>query len=313
MIELAIMIEGQDGLNWPRWKRLVRAVEDLGFAGLYRSDHFTNARPPDKDSLELWVSLTWLATMTSRIDFGPLVTPVSFRHPAFTARMAAAVDDLSGGRLWLGVGAGWQEREHEKFGFDLLNLDARFQRFEEGIQVTQRLLESNEPVDFQGAFFQLKDALLLPRPVHTGGPLLLIGGNGKKRTLPLAAHYAQAWNAIYLTAPKFHALNQHLNELLVDQDRSPLDVHRSMMTGIEYAGDEKKLHEKVALRTGGKLDAEGLRERGVIVGTPAQVVDQLGHLAEAGLQRVMLQWLNLDDLDGLESLSARVLTQLDGS
>lgn len=309
MIDIAIMIEGQDGLNWPRWKRLARAVEDLGFAGLYRSDHFTNARPPDKDSLELWVSLTWLANSTSRIDFGPLVTPVSFRHPAFTARMAAAVDDLSGGRLWLGIGAGWQEREHEKFGFDLLDLDSRFQRFEEGTQVIQRLLESNEPVDFLGRYYQLKEAVLLPRPQRPAGPLLLIGGNGKLRTLPLAARYAQAWNAVYLTAPKFNALNQHLNELLVEQDRSPLDVHRSMMSGIEYAGDEKKLQEKVALRTGGKLDADGLRQRGVIVGTPAAVVDQLGQLADAGVQRVMLQWLNLDDLDGLESLAARVLTQ----
>lgn len=116
MLEIAIMIEGQNGLNWPRWQRIVRLVEDLGFAGLYRSDHYTNASPPDLDSLELWVSLTWLAAHTKRIEFGPLVTPVSFRHPTMTARMAAAVDDLSGGRLTLGVGAGWQEREHTNYG-----------------------------------------------------------------------------------------------------------------------------------------------------------------------------------------------------
>src|SRR5574341_2492695 len=102
MLEIAIMIEGQNGLTWPRWQNIVRAVEDLGFAGLYRSDHFTNANPPDKESLELWVSLVWLAANTSRIEFGPLVTPFSFRHPALTARMAAAVDDLSSGRLTLG-------------------------------------------------------------------------------------------------------------------------------------------------------------------------------------------------------------------
>ena len=107
-MDIAIMIEGQMGLTWPRWQRMARAVEDLGFAGLYRSDHFTNANPPDQESLELWVSLTWLATNTSRIEFGPLVTPVSFRHPAMTARIAAAVDDLSehelvAGRLGLFV------------------------------------------------------------------------------------------------------------------------------------------------------------------------------------------------------------------
>ncbi len=122
MLEIAIMIEGQNGLNWERWQRLAIAVEALGFAGLFRSDHYTNANPPDMDSLELWVSLTWLASHTQRIQFGPLVTPVSFRNPSMTARMAAAVDDLSQGRLVLGVGAGWQEREHTNYGWELLDI-----------------------------------------------------------------------------------------------------------------------------------------------------------------------------------------------
>ncbi|HSL27560.1 MAG TPA: LLM class flavin-dependent oxidoreductase, partial [Anaerolineales bacterium] len=129
MLEIAIMIEGQNGLTWSRWQKIARLVEDLGFVGLFRSDHFTNSNPPDIESLELWTSLTWLAATTERIEFGPLVTPFSFRHPIHTARMASAVDDLSGGRLVLGLGAGWQEREHELFGFDLLELDSRFNRF----------------------------------------------------------------------------------------------------------------------------------------------------------------------------------------
>ncbi len=156
MLDLAIMLEGQNGLNWPRFKRIAQAVEDLDFAGLYRSDHYTNAGPPDLDSLELWVSLTWLASNTSRIDFGPLVTPVSFRHPTLTARMAAAVDDLSGGRLWLGLGAGWQDREHHNFGRDLLSEPERFQRFDEGLEVITRLLA-------QRRAGQLCGPLLLPR------------------------------------------------------------------------------------------------------------------------------------------------------
>ncbi len=154
MVEIAIMIEGQDGLTWPLWKNMVRAVEDLGFVGLYRSDHFTNAGPPDLDSLELWVSLTWLAANTSRIQFGPLVTPFSFRHPAFTTRMAAAVDDLAGGRLILGLGAGWQEREHHLYGFDLLDPKSRFVRFEEGLECVSRLLHDEQPVTLEGKYFQ---------------------------------------------------------------------------------------------------------------------------------------------------------------
>ena len=159
MIEVAIMIEGQNGLNWPRWQRIAQAVEELGFAGLYRSDHYTNANPPDMDLLELWVSLTWLASHTRRIEFGPLVTPVSFRHPTMTARMAAAVDDLSGGRLVLGLGAGWQEREHTNYGWDLLDVDGRFARFEEGLEVITRLLRSDTPVDFSGVYFKLHEGI----------------------------------------------------------------------------------------------------------------------------------------------------------
>jgi alkanesulfonate monooxygenase SsuD/methylene tetrahydromethanopterin reductase-like flavin-dependent oxidoreductase (luciferase family) len=121
----------------------------LGFTGLYRSDHYTNANPPDKESLELWVSLTWLASHTSRIEFGPLVSPVSFRQPTMTARMAAAVDDLSGGRLTLGLGAGWQEREHHNYSWDLLDVPARFQRFAEGLEIITHLLQKEEPLEFQ--------------------------------------------------------------------------------------------------------------------------------------------------------------------
>jgi len=143
MLEIAIMIEGQNGLTWRRWQNIAAAVEGLGFAGLYRSDHFTNAEAPDKDSLECWTSLTWLASHTKRMEFGPLVSPVSFRAPALTARTAAAVDDLSGGRLTLGLGAGWQEREHNLFGLELLDLKARFVRFEEGLEVITRLLKAN--------------------------------------------------------------------------------------------------------------------------------------------------------------------------
>ena len=160
MLEIAVMIEGQNGLNWPRWQRIARLVEDAGFAGLFRSDHFTNGDPPDVESLELWTSLTWLASNTQRIEFGPLVSPFSFRHPVHTARMASAVDDLSQGRLVLGLGAGWNEREHHLFGFDLLEPDARFDRFQEGMEVDTRLLRSDTPVTFEGQYYRLHGATL---------------------------------------------------------------------------------------------------------------------------------------------------------
>ncbi|SRR5581483_11016376 len=305
MLEIAIMIEGQNGLTWPRWQRIVRAVEDLGFAGLYRSDHFTNANPPDKESLELWISLTWLAANTSRIEFGPLVTPFSFRHPALTARMAAAVDDLSNGRLTLGLGAGWQEREHHLFGFDLLDMTGRFARFGEGLECVTRLLQSNEPVTFEGKYFQLREAQVLPRPQRRGGPRILIGGNGFKRTLSLAARYADEWNANFILPEQFKKANQHLDELLKANNRSLDSVRRSLMTGCVFGKTENDLKNKVASR--GRTQNE-LRKRGIIVGNAEQTREQLRELSEAGVQRVMLQWLELDDLEGLEALAKSVLT-----
>ena len=309
MIEVAIMIEGQNGLNWPRWQRIAHKVEALGFAGLFRSDHYTNANPPDKDSLELWTSLTWLASNTERLAFGPLVSPVSFREPTMTARMAAAVDDLSGGRLVLGLGAGWQEREHRKFGHDLLEIPERFDRFEEGLEVITGLLQREDPVDFSGDYYELQEAVLLPRPEREGGPPILIGGNGPQRTLPLVAEYADEWNGVFIPPAQFADLNSRLDELLVAQGRRPEAVRRSLMTGTLFGADEATVDEKLAERD---RSAAELRERGLIVGTGADFVEQIEAYADAGAYRIMLQWLDLDDIEGLEAMAEAVLPAVQG-
>jgi alkanesulfonate monooxygenase SsuD/methylene tetrahydromethanopterin reductase-like flavin-dependent oxidoreductase (luciferase family) len=153
MVALSLMIEGQNGLTWPRWKRIVADAEALGFAGLYRSDHYTNASPPEKESLEMVVSLAYAADHTSRLRFGPLVAPLTFREPTMLARQAAALDDLSGGRMILGLGAGWSAREHRMFGFDLGDTAPRMDRLAEGLDVITRLLRSDEPVTYEGSTF----------------------------------------------------------------------------------------------------------------------------------------------------------------
>lgn len=302
MLEIAIMIEGQNGLDWARWKRIARAVEDLGFVGLYRSDHYTNGAPPDRDSLECWISLAWLASHSQRLEFGQLVSPLSFRQPTMLARMARDVDDLSGGRFTLGLGAGWQEREHTNYGWDLLPLKARFERFKDGLEIVTRLFDSDAPVAFEGTYYQVRDAVLLPRPARRVP--ILIGGNGEKRTLPFAAQYAAEWNATFQTHEALARLNARLDELLRAQNRKPTSVRRSMMTGCIFGKNDAALQEKIKAR-GRTFDQ--LRERGIIVGSSTQVVDQLGQLAEAGLQRVMLQWLDLDDMEGMEALAKNVL------
>lgn len=310
MTQIGIMIEGQDGLNWDRWIRLLKLAEDFGFQCVFRSDHYTNTVPPDKDSLELWVALTYAASHTERIEFGPLVAPVTFRHPSMTARMAAAVDDLSGGRLILGLGTGWQDREHKKFGVPFFDFPTRFDMFQEALEITTRLLESDEPVTYSGTHFSLDEALLLPRPARKGGPPILIGGNGPKRTLPLVAQYATEWNAVYLPLEQYRERTGQLNALLVDNGRKPEDVKRSLMTGTVFARDDAGLKGALAersARAGQEFTVEDLVSRGLIVGTPSMWIDQIKPYVEAGVERFMLQWLDLDDLNGLELIASEIL------
>lgn len=300
-MDVAVMIEGQSGLNWDRWKRIARAVEDLGFDGLFRSDHFTNPEGPFEDALECWVSLTWLADNTEDIEFGPLVSPVSFRHPAFLARMGKDIDNLADGRFVLGVGAGWQEREHETFGFDLLPVPERFDRFEEGVRVVADLLRNEEPVSVEGAYFELRDAKLLPRPDRSEGTRLLVGGNGMQRTLPLAAEHADEWNGAFLTREAFEERTERLDELLASAGREPETVRRSLMTQVVYGRDEAELEAVLDGR-----DPADLRDRGAIVGTDEDITAALDRLEAAGADRVMFQWLALDDLDRLAALADAV-------
>lgn len=308
MAQIGLMIEGQDGLNWPRWVRLLKAAEDFGYQCLFRSDHFTNASAPDKDSLELWVSLVYAADHTQRIEFGPLVTPITFRHPAITARMAAAVDDLSGGRLVLGMGAGWQEREHYKFGVPFYDFPTRYARLTEGLEVVTRLLTSDAPVTFQGQYYTLDEAVLLPRPQRPGGPPILIGGNGPERTLPLVARYAAEWNAVFIRLETYQERRRQLDDLLDRQGRAPGSVKRSLMTQLIFGRDDADLRRKL-----GDRDADELVARGLIVGTAGAVIEQLGRFAEAGVERFTLQWLDQDNIADLELIARDVLPHFHGA
>lgn len=299
------MIEGQDGLNWDRWKRLAQAAEELGFAGLYRSDHFTNPSGPHLDAIDLWTSLSYLAATTTRIEFGPMVSPVSFRNPVWTAWTAAAVDDLSGGRLHLGLGAGWQVREHESFGFDLLEVGPRFDRFEEGLQVVLGLLRNEEPFDFEGSYFNLSDALLMPRPNRPGGPPIVIGGNGPQKTLPLAARYADEWNAVFVVPERYAELSGQLSQLAETEDRDPASIKRTLMHRLTIGATSAEVGRKTAA-----LDVEDLLKRGALVGTPDQIVAGIKAFEAVGVERLMAQWIDMDDIDGLQLLAEEVLPNI---
>jgi F420-dependent oxidoreductase-like protein len=319
MVDVSIMIEGQRGLTWPLWKRLASEVDQLGFAGLFRSDHFTDPEPPDLDSLEMIVSLTYLADRTEQIHFGPLVAPISFREPTLLARQAAAIDDLSGGRMIIGLGAGWQEREHHSFGHELGDLKTRMARFEEGLEVVTRLLHSDEPVTFEGRFFQLHDAILLPRPQRAGGPKILIGGNGLKRTIPLAARYADIWNSVYANPEDFKERSVLLDNLLPQFGRQPADLKRTLMHQVIFGRDLDELESKLStyrqdptlhdLSTN-DLAAALSSSNKAIAGTTEQIIQQIHTYEQAGVEEIMLQWFNLNDIDGLRTLASSILPRL---
>ena len=294
------MVEGQDGLNWDRWIKIARTAEEVGFVGLYRSDHFTNPVGPFKDSLECWMSLAYLATNTRHLEFGPLVSPVSFRHPAMLVRQAAALADLSGGRLQFAIGAGWQDREHTNYSYHLGSLQERMVRFREAVQIMAHLLRNDAPLDFDGQHYQMHEAVLLPRPKHRVP--IVIGGGGRQVTLPLIAKYADEWNSGPREPADFAELSAYLDALLEKAGRPKQAVRRSMMIFLRTGRHQNDLDRRLAA----KPAPQGMRN--LFIGTHAQLQERLKHLEAAGVQRAILNWWDdFDDVDGMAELGRAVL------
>lgn len=313
-MQLSVQIEGAQGLTWPLWAALVNEVEVLGFAGLYCCDHFANAAPPDFASLEVLTAMTYAASHSTRMALGTLVAPVSWRDPVMLARQAMAIDDLSNGRFVLGVGAGWNEREHAMFGYPLGDRPERVARFTEALEVITGLIRDDEPQSFAGQFYRLREATLLPRPARRTP--VMIGGSGPKRTLPLVARYADSWNAAGMTADEVRERNALLDDLIAREGRRPGDVKRTMMKAIYCGRDEGEYEARLrGVRQGpGNRDLplsellDQLRTRSkAIVGTPDEVAAQLRAYAEAGIEEIMAQFVVVDDLDGLRILARDVL------
>lgn len=313
-------------MTWPLWRRLVPKVEELGFANLYQSDHFTIWDPPDLDSLEMVVALTYAADHTSRVNIGPLVAPLSIRDPVMLARQAAALDDLSGGRLILGVGAGWIVREHAVFGYDLGDMPTRFARFAEALEVMTGLLRDEDGVTYSGRFFTLKDAVLLPRPHRRHGPPILVGGSGPKRTLPLVARYADIWNCTQgpgrASPGQFQELCEQLDALIKAEGRAPADVRRTVVVmsflardSAEFERRTRWVRARIPMFGSVALDAlpAVLRETvGAFVGTPEELIEEIRGFAAAGADEVIFQWTGLDDDEGLEVLAEEILPAVRG-
>jgi F420-dependent oxidoreductase-like protein len=306
------MVEGQNGLTWERWRHILALAERLGLPSVHRSDHYFIQPAMQQSSIEAYVSLAVAAVETSRIRFGPLVTPVTFRRPVDIARMGAQLDLLSGGRFKLGVGAGWNESEHAAYGIPFPPPRERLDRLEEALQI-MRALWTEEDATFEGRYYSLRGVNMLPKP-PAGRPWLVIGGSGERRTLRLVAEYADEWNCTSLTpevyATKVAALERHC----ADFGRDPSTIRRSMMIFDAIGRTEQDLAralERVAPGRAASAELkQRLRERGTLVGTTAEVVDQLGRLAELGVAEMQVQHLDFDSDEVPTFLAEEVAPQV---
>jgi F420-dependent oxidoreductase-like protein len=315
-MKLGVMLEGQEGVTWDLWRRITARVEALGFESLWRSDHFMSLEDSSRDALETWIALTLTAAETTRLRFGPLVCPMTFRHPSLLARMAASVDTLSGGRLVLGLGAGWNEHEHRAFGIPFPPQQERIDLLEEGIEVISRLL-GDRPAHFDGRYYQLEGPNPRPKPLQQPRIPLLIGTTGAGRMLRVVARYADEWDAPGITSPPvYRARRERLDNYCRDINRDPGEIRRSVSTAYLIGLDAPALRHRAAamqrlMPSLGSLDPtamlEALQSDGWIVGTPDQIVIQLRALADEGVERVIFQHNDPADFEALELIASEVM------
>ncbi len=308
-MQLRIFTEPQMGATYDDLLAVARRAEETGFDAFFRSDHYLtmggDGLPGPTDA---WVTLAGLARETSRIRLGTLMTAATFRLPGPLAISVAQVDQMSGGRVELGIGAGWFEAEHSAYGIPFPELGERFDRYEEQVAIVSGLWSTppGTTFDFPGAHYEISGSPALPKPVQDGGIPLIVGGSGKKRTPRLAARYASEFNVPFASAADNTRLFAGVREACEEAGRDPASLVYSSALVLCVGKDEAEIARRAAAI--GREVGE-LREHGV-AGTPAEAVDVLGRYADAGAQRVYLQVLDLADLDHLDLVAAEVAPQL---
>jgi F420-dependent oxidoreductase-like protein len=315
-VKLAVMIEGQEDLTWERWRHLAEQAERLGYDALFRSDHLTSlAGVGDRETIEAWVSFAYLATATRRIRFGPLVSPITFRPPYLMGLQAAAIDVLSGGRLEMGLGAGWHQPEHDRFGLPFPPVAERFERLEEAIQLILALW-TERPSTFHGRFYSLAGAHGSPQPAQRPYPPILLGGTGEKRLLRLVAKYADEWNAYGLVPEAYRAKIAVLEQRCREVGRDPGQIRRSLMLTFLVGESDAQIREHLqALRerhpdaapAEALSDPRSLRQHGWLVGRPEELIEQVRAYEALGAYRIMLQHLAMTYDPALELIAREVL------
>ena len=309
-MELRIFTEPQQGADYGRLLAVARATEDLGFDAFFRSDHYLSmgegaGLPGPTDA---WLTLAGLALQTSRIKLGTLVTPATFRYPGPLAISVAQVDDMSGGRVELGIGAGWYEAEHAAYAIPFPGTAERFDRLEEQLAIITGLWDVplGERFSFAGKFYSVTDSPGLPKPVQRPHPPILVGGKGPRRTPQLAAQYADEFNVPFSSVADTGAAFGRVREACQAAGRDPATLVYSAARTVCCGRDEAELARR-ARATG--HDLAFLRAE-ALGGTPDEIVDRIGTFAELGATRMYLQVLDLHDLDHLELIASEVMPQV---
>ena len=308
-VDLRIFTEPQQGATSDDLLAVARAAEDLGFSGFFRSDHYLHmggdggAGPTDA-----WTTLAGLARDTSTIRLGTLVTSATFRLPGPLAVQVAGVDQMSGGRVELGLGAGWFEAEHTAYGIPFPPLGERFDRLEEQLAVLTGLWGTapGETFSHNGTHYPVVDSPALAKPVQEGGVPIIIGGGGRRRTPALAVRYAAEFNAPYVPATEAGRLFERVRDVATEAGRDPSSLTLSAAQVVCVGRDEATLRRR-ADAVGRDLDE--LRENG-LAGSPGEVVEKIAGFEAAGAERIYLQVLDLADLDHVADVAEGVLPQL---
>ena len=302
-MRVALIIEGQEGVTWEQWLALARACEEHGVEALCRSDHYIGFHAPDDDgSLDCWTTLAGLAAVTSKLRLGSLVSPVTFRHPSVLASAAVTVDHISGGRVELGIGGGWMEREHRAYGFPFPEMHVRMDLLAEQLEIVHRQW-TEDSFDFDGRHYRLEHCVALPRPVQKPHPPLIVGGSGRAGTIGPAVRWADEYNTTFPTEDEILARRRLLLTECEQQGREPLRF--SLMTMCIVGSDEAEFTDRArSVYELGRRDASfddwlaGRRDRAVL-GTVDQVATRLQELAALGVDGIMLQHLRHDDLESV--------------
>jgi len=313
-MRLCLMIEGQEGVTWDDWVRLARLAEENGLEGLFRSDHYTAIIRPDADAHDAWATLAGLAAVTERIRLGTMVSPATFRHPSVLARMAVTVDHISRGRVEVGMGSGWYEREHDAHGFPFLDGRQRFELFAEQVEVAVRSW-TEDRFDHEGPAYRLRDQQALPRPLQQPHPPLVLGGTVKRRFAALAARYATEVNTLGAPDEELRERKAKLDRACEEAGRDPATLGFSVMTACFVGETEADVVERVTrfLAIRAAADARSLiaerRERWLL-GTVEEVAERIEGLRALGVTRVLLQHLDHDDDAMVTLIGDRLLPQL---